>query len=471
MTSDETQVVLNNVIESIYDNNIGAVTAIAKTFKESSKTYEERIKELDNEINSQAKNPEIVAKLLKRKRDIEEEVLSMGFSSFREEMENHKGNEAKATEALKRRMNEEYGDGAGELFGNFDGAFNKMMGHLREQATEAGLDFDALLKEQKTSEQTLLELLKDPSQMTRDIGNEALDSIRQRILTQEKASQNPYATMEDLLRQINGKIHDWTGWINSSFGSWGPFLAIFGSIATTLIGFLAQFGFFVQGLQGLQGMWGWAKGKVGGLWKGKSPVYDVNGKKTIDTTGRVVEINGRKVNTPEPKKSWWKGFTDIFSNGGGKGGGKGRSRWLKWLLGITGGAVAGSWLTSGGDEATPSDGGGIPALDGPLPVYVVNWEEICKCTGGINTTLPPEVPPSASSPPSTTTVPKEKVKTDFQNTADGISAINNATQTGAGVVSGGKWAASKIIGKAGKEVGEELVKKAGDRQKGLRRKI
>ena len=475
MSDSDTQLRLNTIIRQKYDNDVMAVAAIVKTFKESGKTYEEQVKDLENEIQREMKtdkNETVIKKLQQRKRDLEEETLSVGFSYFKEEMERSNGNEAKARKALEKRMNEEYGKGAGNLFSNFDGAFHKMIGHLREQATEAGLDFDALLKEQGFSEDEFLRTMKNPSQVQRDIANEALESVRQKILTQEKAEQNPYANMEQYLKEINGTIQSWAGGFNNLLGSWGPFLAIFGSIATTLIGFLMQFGLLMSGLQGLQGMWGWAKGKVGGLWKGKgagvggvggakSPVYDVDGKKTMDTTGRVVEINGRKVNAPEPKKSWWKGFTDIFSNGGGKGGGKGRSRWLKWLLGVTGGAVAGSWLTSGGDEATPSDGGGIPALDGPLPVYVVNWEEICKCTGGINTTLPPEVPPSASSPPSTTTVPKEKVKTDFQNTADGISAINNATQTGAGVVSGGKWAASKIIGKAGKEVGEELVKKAG----------
>ncbi len=472
MTDGQTQVALNSAIRQIYGNDIIGMVAIIKTLEESSKTYEEQVKELENEVEREKSkkdkaNQTIIAKLEKRKKNLEEETLSIGFSYFKEEMEKNGGNEAKARKALEKRMNEEYGEGAGSLFKNFDGAFHKMIGHLREQADEAGLDFDALLKEQGFSEEDFLKTMKDPSQVSRDIAHEALESVRQRILTKEKTNQDPYEKMEQYMKELNGTFQEHIKALKDLFGSWGPTAMIFGSIATSLAGFLIQFGLLMSGLQGLQGLWGWGKGlfgfgkgkgpKVGGggggWFGGKNKVYDVDGKKTMDTTGKVLEVNGRKVNTPEPKKNYWRKFTDLF--GGGGGGGKGaRGRAIRNIgLGIAGGAGT-AWgissLMGSGEEEE-----GVLNANETIPVYVVNWEEICKCTGvksevnlndnteginGVNTT---DVP----------TIPEER--TMVQEVSDGVTAINNAGQLATGAGNGIYNIGKKVLGKGTQEIAEK----------------
>ena len=258
--------VLNNNVKHMFNGmGIKETAGFAQAQKMSGRTYEDKMKEINEEIaalKAQGIDPNgaLIAGLEKQKRSEQIDMGMSGFEALNQELKKKGQTYDQALTAAQEKIAKEGGEAAGKEFGDPNKVFRTMMDSLATEAKVGGKDLQKLLSGQGINENQLRSMLMSSNEKDRDRGKSVLDAIKNEIDTKQKMASDPITEWRHWMDESNAALKDFAQNVRAAMGPKEAAAAVGGGWAASaisrIIGLLPAVGGAVQ-------LWGAGKSMLG----------------------------------------------------------------------------------------------------------------------------------------------------------------------------------------------------------------
>lgn len=368
---------LDTLFGQFYGMKPGEMARVIQGFQASSRTYEENVKAIQDEIkaagglDAQGRGTDAAKEANKRLREYQETALMDSFSSLSQIVKDGGGMTKKSMELWDKELTAKYGEDFAKQFrgAGIEGQLDTMLQLFSQKATESGESFADMLKGKGFDS---VDQFKDALSKGDEAANIALQEIQQQLATAEKKAEDPVTDAIFEIQKWNGKIHEILTQIRAWLTEKGLQILIGVELAATLLASILTAIAALRAIGAVRGMFG---GGGGGFLGGAGA-----GAGAAGAAGRARGGWRRRAGTMGRRR--WRQAT-------GRSGPRrapraprraprARGRFGALAAGLGLAAGAGAWLSSkfsgGGDD--------LPMEGDATPVFVVNWEDLCRCLGG-----------------------------------------------------------------------------------------